>query len=254
MSRILPNPGTYNARRNGPVVVREEESGSLMVYIPYVLLGCAVAFSGMYSHCIGTKDGTPMKKNIDTLKKIFPDWEGENPFELEDIAIPEGDAAEFELADCYHDDTYTPPGAEAPVVQFKAQWLNPLGGGLPSKEPMADADRKKVLTRWQSKFKALKSTSGASAAAKPAAAKPAASAAAPARPAPSAPPARKTVGGQERTASQQEVWDALTKANPDETPDDLTAKYWAAQDEVAPGSNGELTLVQWGEVAEKLGV
>lgn len=251
MSRQLPNPGTYNARRTAAIVVREEESGSLMAYIPYALVGSDVAFSGNHSQCLGAKDGTIQTKSIATLRKIFPSWDGLDPFGLEEIPLPENDEAEFELGDCFHDE-YTPketdenPNPEA-ITTFKVQWLNPLGGGLPSKVPMTPEERKKALTKWGGKFKAV----SGGAPAKPAA-KTSTPSAPPARGKVPTPPSRKTTTA--RKSSQEEVWTAYAKANKDGDQDALAKAYYDAQDEVQPGANGELTPEQWGQVAEKLGV
>ena len=151
MSKILPAPGTYTARRTGAIVVRGEESGSLMAYIPYGLCDSEVRFNGTVSVCIGSKDGTPQKNNISNLKKAFG-WDGLNPFDLETIPLAEGDAAEFELADCVHEDYQPKATDENPdpgvVTQFKPTWFNALGGSAPSKEPMTADERKTVLARW----------------------------------------------------------------------------------------------------------
>ena len=71
---MLPNPGSYRAQQNGVVLVRQEESGSLMAYVPYLLLNCTEVanFSAVHSITLGAKDGTPQGKNIATLKKVFP--------------------------------------------------------------------------------------------------------------------------------------------------------------------------------------
>ena len=89
---MLPNPGTYRAKQNGTVIVRQEESGSLLAYIPYMLLNCqeVANYSNTHQLTLGAKDGTPQTKNIQTLKTIFPDWDMEN---LADIEMPgEGEA------------------------------------------------------------------------------------------------------------------------------------------------------------------
>jgi hypothetical protein len=261
----LPEPGTYQARRSNAITVREEESGALMVYIPYQLVG-DVQFSGTHAHCIGKKDGTLLNRAYATLRQIFPAWDGQNPFGLEELPLLEEDVAEFELGNCFHE-TYERQNDQNETVSgvsFKAQWLNPLGGGAPSKEPMDEAGRKKVITKWASKFKALSGTGPKPAQAPAAASKQPATPSKPAAPAKTAPPAKaaaggpprspKTAGGQARTATLEEVWEALVKANPEESEDDLGTKFYAAQDEVAPDAGGELTPVQWGKVAEALGV
>lgn len=255
MSRILPRPGTYTARRRGAIVVREEESGALMVYIPYSLCDSEIKFGGEYSVCIGTKAGQLQLKAIATLRKIWPDWDGENPFELEAIPIPEGSEPEFSLADCFHDDSYTPEGANEPVIQFKARWLNELGG-VQAKKSMTEDERGDVMNKWGGKFKAVKKSGGK----------------APAREeeeeeddelpmgrkgsAPSRPDAKtpaRSAGGTARTSTGEEVLAAIKKANKKSSEDEIAKIYWDAADEIGGKSaNGELTPTQWGKVLDSL--
>lgn len=261
--KTLPNPGTYTARRNASMVLQEAESGALLLWIPYALCSSEISYIDRHMLVLGKKDGTLSDKSVKTLKKIWPDWDGLDPFALEEIPIPEGNEPEFELGDCYHDNSYVPEGQSEPVIQFRAEWLNPLGGSQNIPTPIPAEDRKALLTKWGSKFKALSSgRSGAAAPAKatPAAAKPAAKAAAapaPAKAASSGPPSRRgspAVGGHSRTATQEEVWDALNKANPDADADELADKFYGAQDEVRADANGNLTPAEWGQVLDKLGL
>ena len=254
----LPNPGSYSARQNGMVIIVQEDSGSIMAYIPYMLT--TVAFGSVHNLCLVKRDGTPMNKSIQTLKAVFPNWDHEN---MADIPMPaEGeDIPQFELADCYHDDSYTPDGAEAPVIRFVAKWFNVSGGGT-SKTPMTDDQRKQVKAKFGSKFKAL-----LSAGSKPAAVKASAPAQAPAakptpatKPAVSGPPGRKSTGAMARTSTQEEVWAALEKSNSEVeqlSEDELATKYYDACDSVVAGSSADpslLTPTSWGKVAEALGV
>lgn len=250
----LPPAGSYTAQQNGTVLIRSEESGALMAYIPYALIG--VAYSGIYALCLGAKDGTASVKNITTLKTVFPEWDKD---ELADIEMPsEGEAPQFELADCYHDDSYTPPGAESPVVQFKAKWLNPVGGGM-KKQPMTEAERKTAKTKWASKFKAALASQPAklAAASKPAASptkpetKPAAKAAV------GGPPGRKAAKAA-RTSSLEEAWAKLEESTPDLSEEDRAQKWYDACDSVVDGSSSDADLIdtpeKWGQVADALGV
>ena len=252
----LPSPGSYRAQQNGTVIIRQEESGSLMAYIPYALIG--VAFMGIYNMTLGAKDGTPQQKNINTLKAVFPNWDFDN---LADIEMPaEGeDIPQFDLADCYHDDSYTPEGAEAPIVKFVARWLNQVGGGR--KQPMTQDERKSALTRWKSKFKAISSTPAKAAPKKSAPAEeaelPAAKVPPAKKAASSGPPSRKNTGAQARTSTQEEVWNGLVKARgEDASEDDLAKEYYDACDKVESGSSSDPSLldtpVKWGKVAEAL--
>jgi len=261
--KALPSPGTYLARRNGNMVIEQSASGALLLWIPVVLCSSDHAWTGKHMICIGAKDGTLQRKAVENLKKVFPSWDGMNPFELEEIPLQEAaegeaPAAEFELADCYHDDSYTPPDATEPVIQFKAQWLNPIGGTQNMPEPTSAEDRKAILAKWGSKFKASSNTSARPAAAPVASAKPAIKTPTPvaAKAAVGGPPGRgkPATTAASRSSSQEEVWDALTKANPDSDETELGNRYYAAQDEVKPDANGDLTPQEWGLVATALDV
>lgn len=257
------------ARRNGPIVIDTPESGALLAWIPYVLCSGDVAHTGKHMLCIGTKEGELQLKTIETLKAVWPSWDGKDPFELENIPTPEGEnaeAPEFELADCYHDDSYTPPGSAAPVIQFRARWFNKIGGTQNMPEPMDETGKKKAISRWGSKFKAA---SGG--AAKPAT-KPAATAAPKAAPAQqelpaakaapkvSGPPSRKAPAPpapKARTSDQQTVWEAYYTAQggDESTAETLGEQFYAAAEVVAPGVDPtEMTPEQWGATATSLGV
>ena len=245
----LPQPGSYRAQQNGTVIIRQEESGSLMAYIPCLIP--AVNFALVHNLTLGAKDGTPQTKNIAALKSVFPDWDMDA---LADIEMPaEGaDVPQFDLADCYHDDSYTPEGAEGPVIQFRAKWFNPVGGGR--KQPMTADERKAALARWKSKFKAVSTAKPAAVAAKTQA-KPAAPAI---KPAMSGPPGRKSTAAVARTSSQEEVWTALVAANGGDEGEETVNKYYVACDAVVEGSSADPSLLdtpaKWGKVAEELGV
>jgi len=120
-------------------------------------------------------------------------------------------------------------------------------------EKLDESARREILTKFAGKFKV-----GGSAAPKsnpkPVKEKPAATEP-PSRSAAPTPPSRKSgPGGTARTSTQQEVWTAHKKVNNGKPENELAEAYYAAQDEIAPNMNGELTPAQWGEVANKLGV
>jgi hypothetical protein len=280
MSRQLPNPGTYPARRTGPMVVQESKDHALMLYIPYALISSEISFQSKHSECIGAKDGSLQSKKIATLRKIFPEWDGVNLAALQTIPLPaaleDGSfPAEFELADCFHDDSFVPPGEKEPVIQFKAQWLNPLGGSSNMPEPLDEKGLKELQTRWGSKLKAAsgataptgkpsaakdaKNTTAAAKSPGPSASTPKASGGAPSRPASGGPPGRNATTAQARTSTQDEVWNALVKANGGDDADqnELGNKFYEAQDRLVPDAAGgkrELTITEWGAVADDLGV
>ena len=242
----LPQPGSYRAQQNGTVKIIEEKSGALMAYIPFALVG--VAYMGEHALCLGSKDGTPQTKNIQTLKTVFPNWDMDN---LADIEMPaEGeDIPQFDLADCYHDDSYTPEGAESPTIQFRAKWFNVIGGGR--KPAMTQDERKAALTRWKSKFKAIGSAPAKTAPAKKSVTPPAKAAA-------NGPPSRKSTVAMARTSTQEEVWNGLVAAREGASEDETTKEYYDACDSVVAGSSDDPALIdspaKWGKVADALGI
>lgn len=258
-NRTLPAPGNYAARLNGQMVVEETEGGALIVWLPYALCSPDVQWTGKHCVCIGTKDGVVQQKTIATLKKIFSEWDNDDVFALEAVAPNETNEPQFELAQCFHDNSYTPADATEPVIQFKAMWLNVLGGSQNMPAPLDDKGRKKVLTTWGGKIRAtIGGTSAKPAAAKPAQAA-AAKTAAPAAAAPkvAGPPSRgkaPAAAKAPRSLNQDQVWDMLEKANPGVSQADLGEKYYAAQDAVRPDANSEFTPEEWGLIADALGV
>lgn len=276
MARELLAVGTYPAKvyrpesseTNSGLVIKETKEGALTVQIPVIIeFEDGSDWKGKGTVTLVKRDGTPMTRAIESLVAIFGWQDVNNFFELEDL---DASGAEFEVV-IIHDD-WIPDGETQPIKVAKVQWINEIGAS--AKMPQPVADRKKLLTKYGSKFKAVAT---ARPAAKPAAAKakpapepeaaveakpeevkptPAKKGGAPARPAPKSagPPSRKSTSATARTCTQEEVWDLLCEANPDDDDKALGAKYYAAQDKLFPGANGDLTLQQWGEVANELGV
>lgn len=254
--KAIPAPGTYQARRAGEMVVYEtEKTGALCLAVPVQLLNSEVNWVGKTTLTLVKGDGEVKVRTVNDLKRIFPSWDGVDPFALMDLPLSEEGQPEFEVVGEH--EPYTPEGETEAIDTFKVKWLNPLGGSTSMPEP--PADRKALLAKYGSKFKAL---SGGSA--KPAPAKAAKPAAAPAQqelgtkpaapaPASKGPPSRgRGPAGVARTLTQDDVWDLLVAKNPNGDQDEMGTKFWAAADEVQEG--GELTPAQWGEVATKLGV
>jgi hypothetical protein len=243
MPRQIPNAGTYQARvtQGQSIVVYETEHNALCLAIPVTLLNSEVAWSGKATVTIAKSSGEIQTRRVEEMKTIFG-WDGADPFWLEDIEQGTLDEIVFEIVG--DQEEYTPPGETESKTIFKIQWVNPLGGSAGAKMP-EKVDRKQALAKWGSKFKAV---SGGS---KPAATPKLSTA----KPAQAGPPGRKCTAATARTSTQEEVWTALRKANPASVSDDeLADKYYAAQDEVAPNAEGNLTIQQWGAVADKLGV
>ncbi len=255
------------------MVIDPKESGAVMLWIPYILCTAGVEYQGKHSECLVAKDGTVQQKKVANLRKIFPTWTGENPFDLENIEPSEGVEPQFELADCFHDRSYTPPDWNAEengeYVQFKAQWLNALGGTLNMPEPLAEGERKALLARLGAKFKALSGSSGknpAAASAKKTAepqAELSAASAAPKKSAAKGPPRGNATSATPRTMTIEECWTKVVAAHPecetDEQQQETLAPLWiAAIKKVDPNADNpdgdKFSLAQWGAVATELGV
>lgn len=244
MSNKLIEGASYPARRSEAIAVNESALGAVMVYIPYTLVG--VVYTGIQSVCIGTKDGVLQEKQIATLREVFPGWTSENPFELQRLPLPEGDAAEFKLAD-YQNEPYEKNGVT--VDSWKFKWLNTLGSGL---KYSTETDEQKVLSKWGKKF---------GVAAAPAAKVETKTATAEVVSEKSKTPARKTPAKKAaRTSSAKEVFELLVKSKypngaTEQQSEDLGNDVWfPALDEVLGQGATEGTPEQWGQVADKLGV
>lgn len=142
----------YPARRNGQIAVSmNPETKSLMVYIPFAL--CGIEFAGTQSICIGTKDGTLQEVALQNLHDIF-NWQTENPFDLQRMAQPESQDAEFTLAECFLD-SYTPKGKTDAIQSYKFRWLNKLGSGA---KVSTDDEESAAMEVWGEKFSSALST------------------------------------------------------------------------------------------------
>jgi len=243
---------SYPARRSAPIVVGESKQGALMVYIPFTLTG-GIAFSGNHSVCIGTKDGTLQERAIEGLRDIFG-WKTENPFDLQRLEIPEGDAPEFVLAD-YHNEPYANQKGEE-VDSYKFRWLNKLGSGI---VPATEDDESAAMAKWSKKFSSAPST--------PKETKPAAKA----ELKPAKNPAEKTVPKRTlpaKSAARTETIESITsllckKHGKDENNQDDTDALgneilFPTVDKFMGQENfvdfDKLTKEQWGQIADSLGL
>lgn len=281
MSRQIPNAGTYRARCSGPVVIYESpKTKALCAALPVMLVAaegfpCEVAWSGKHTVTIVKGDGTVQQRSLDTLKKVFG-WDGLDPFWLSDQDLSE---IEFEIVgehETYQPDpTETDPEPEARLV-FKIKWLNAPGESAQMPEA---ADRKTVLAKFGSKFRAL--AGGKAITPKPAGAKPTPAAkpepadqdgdnvdeptpapakATPAKatPAKTSPPAAsktppgkakpKAAGGQPRTSTMDECWAKLQEVRPDLADEAALGEVWYRElGEQVPGKeNPDVTIQEWG--------
>ncbi len=251
MNNTLPKPGTHPAITTANMVVYEAESGSLCVAVPLKILGAEVEWSGKATVTLITADGVIKERAIADMKTIFGD-DAAFPASLQDV---EPGVHPFDAV-CEITNDYVPSGQTEAVETFRVKYINIPGGSAKMPEAM---DRKELLTKYGSKFKALSKskpavkTPAAQAAAKPAPTK----AAAPARAASSGPPSRKSTAAVARTCTQEECWNAFAdlrgedRANASEA---MQQEFFDAQDAVREGANGEFTIQEWGTIATALGV
>lgn len=253
---MIPNPGTYRGRVNGAIVIYESEGGALCAAVPVIIPSDDWQWTGKHTMTIVKKDGTLQSRTIDTLKKVFG-WDGQDPFWLQDQDFS---AVEFDLVGIH--DTYTPEGSDEAKTIFKIQWMNAPGE---SGFKMPDsADRKSILAKYGSKFRALSGGKVVTPAARTATQRPAeqeelapaskAKGPAPKASGPPAPAKRKNTAAQARTSTMEEAWAALSAANPDINDEAVLAEKWyAILEEMFPGKdNGDFTIQEWGTAIEKI--
>ena len=246
----LPNAGTHRARLGGQIVIYETGEGALCAAIPVAIQGEGWVWTGKHTATIVKKDGTIQTKTVDTLKQVFG-WDGLDPFWLMDADLSQ---AEFDVVGEHEE--YTPDEGE-PRMQFKIKWLNaPGASGMRMPEA---ADRKSVLAKFGTQFRALSGAKPAAAAKPKATPKQEGEAepelpAAPTPPKKGSPPAAKkapgkTAGGQPPTATMEEAWQALCTANPKMSEDKQGELWYAKLDEMFPGVQpADLSIQQWGQV------
>lgn len=253
--------GSYPARRNGPMAVQATKDNALMVYIGYSLVG--VNHLGRHGVCIGTKDGTIQQRALDGLKKIFPAWASANPFDLQRIALPETEDAEFMLAD-WHNEAWTNGKGET-VDSWQFRWLNELGAGV---RQSTEEEEAAALKLWGGKFAAVLGLPAKEVA--KATGNPTQSSGATL---PSRSPGRpKKVTAEPakvaRKSSAEEVMRLLTNKSYPNHPKDadgnviatedeqqsLGNEFYNAQDALFGQNVGAKTPEQWGQVADRLGL
>lgn len=243
---MLPPAGTYpNARltEGQRIVIYEAMSGALCAAIPVALVGDEWTWNGKHTITLANKDGAINSRNVDTLKKVFA-WDGQDPFWLADQ-----DFAEVTFDVVGEHEAYTPEGSDESKQVFKIKWLNPPGEGGGAKMP-EPADRKIVLAKYGSKFRALSGV-GAKPASTPAKAKePVKQAELPTQPkkAPAGPPAaKKTESKPVPESNMDDAWAALNKARPGQEESALSEFWFAEIARMFPGkNNSDLTPQEWG--------
>jgi hypothetical protein len=108
-------------------------------------------FTFKHTMTLVTRDGTIQTRTADTMKEVFG-WDGVDPFWLMDNSEDGGPmrSLEFEIVG-------GPETGDKGGLYFKSQWLNPIGGGAKMPE---SADRRSVLAKYGSKFRALAGVAG----------------------------------------------------------------------------------------------
>lgn len=235
---MLLNPGKYVSKvgklnGNGIVIYETEARGDIPGGALCAAIPCEVAEGDdagktiKHTVTIVTKDGTIQTRTCDTLKEVFG-WDGVDPFWLMDADMSQ---VRFEIvveADKNDKGEFS-----------KVKYLNALGGSVKMPAP---GDRKSILAKYGSQFRAL--AGGA-----PAIAKPAQSAAPkpPTAPKKSTPPPPQTGP----TATMEEAWAACWEASGSNE----TAAHEAWDQTMSamfPGkTNSDLTPHDWGKLKEK---
>lgn len=236
--------GKFIAKLAGPsedsksgIVIYEARTGSLCAAIPCVVAeGDQAGERIRATMTIVKADGTVQLNTVENLKGAFG-WNSPNPFDLMDNAY---DDVLFQIeveekAGQNQDGTPKLDEQGNPIFYPEVKWLNPLGGK--SINMPEAADRKSVLAKYGSKFRALSGGAPVKTPAK----------------APAAPPAKKTpppvppapVGP---TATMEEAWAACCEHNPDNS-----EAVWAEVFErMFPGkTNSDLKPHDWGNLKSK---
>lgn len=256
----IPAPGNYSAITTGKIVIGEpaQAGGYLIANIPYKITTPDVQYSDTAPCFLARPDETLYTNAISNLKTIFG-WDGFDFFALEEVAP----GREIELKDCVHRTRKykDEQGNESEVEEFRVGFVNAPGANRV--QPMDESARKEIRNLYSSKLKAISGGKPAKAPGKPATApekqedeipgletpKPATATPEPEKRKPGRPP---SVPKKVRTATDQEVWDALVKKEGES--DKATKLYQEACEKIAPGTGGELTPEQWGKAADLLGV
>jgi hypothetical protein len=238
--------GTYSAVALQAVIYESPKTGSLICALNHCIVGendtPTAATIKSYSTLIN-KDGVVNTRTVDNLKEIFG-WDGNDPFWLQ----------ENDLASIVHDivvesEPFTTPSGKS-IMTPKVKWINLRGHGAASGMP-APADRRSILAKYGSKFRAV---SGGLKPALP-----------PDAPAPvpvpelkfTPPPAQKTLPGLPSPpepdiadSTQEEAWAALVGSNPGAAQAALETLWFDAIKATRKKAH-ELTGKDWAKLARQ---
>lgn len=235
----LPEIGIHVAKPVGKIVIAERAVGQdgLQAFIPCEV--CEGEHAGSRITAIRTivsKEGAVQMNEVEKLKEIFgivADSADPNAILNGIFGLMDADQGEKRFEIDVQDEEYNGK------VSRKVKWINPLGGGgMKMPEP---ADRRSVLQKYGSKFRAI---AGGTPVNKPAA-----------RPAVATPPKPKTppVPQTGPTSTMEECWEIFCKEKPEGTAQEQLEKEWFAlqKSEIGKDDNN-LTPHEWGKLKGKL--
>lgn len=183
-------------------------------------------------HYMEKTDGSLNTRTIENLKESFG-WDGADPMWLQEADIPEDHLVQVTL----EEETYNNR------TRIKVAWVNPADDEGPGGVKKAsDTARKAIAQKYGQKFRA--NAVGIPAPAKPAAGKPALPSKSPAK----SPPAKKTP--KIEPCTQEQCWEAHCQSNQGASEEELSERWWAAIEKVAPGTTATegWTPEQWGKL------
>lgn len=238
----LPKEGMHLATITGRAIVTEYDSGSMGFEFPVKIDDDEVAWSGTARIIIVLKDNSISENGVKSLKQTFGiDGSLESICDLCENDLP---VTQVEFNDCKHE-TYKDN------LQFKLGFLNPVGGGSRS----VPADRKSIIAKYSSRFRAL---AGGSKPATPAKSEPKKeekkASSTPAQPPKKGPPSAPTRTIQAPTATQDEAWEACVKVGiaSNENPEPWFAAIDATFGDGTREKQDSITIQQWGQLKQKL--
>ena len=225
--------GTYRARPKSASVYESPKSGALVLALVHELDGGGEIKS---YHTLALADGEIRPREIESLKK-WSGWDGSDPYWFMDTGLT---GLEVELV------VENEPGFNDPTKVFpKVKWVNPCGGGNGGGLPEA-ADRRAVLAKYGSKFRAV--AGGVPLAAR-APAKPAAQAAPPA-------PARRNLvapalppqpAARKAAATQTGAWNRLNELAGAMRREEIEAAWFECVDGTGMDQS-DMTAEGWAQV------
>lgn len=213
--------GRYPARATGAASVYENQNGTLVLAMEFMVEGQALR----HFFSLTTKDGALNERTIGNLKTMFH-WDGSDPFWF--MEHPEGfSEAEVEV------DIEHKQGTNTDRVFANIKYVDPIGGSR-GDLPQA-ANKAKVLAKYGAKFRAV---SGGTTA-KPAAPKP------PAQKAPPPPPPHPVAAPSGKVSDQATCWNRFYELGGKEN------DWFEQLKKAMPGKNqGDFTPEDWGKVMD----